>query len=200
MDLPILPELTREDDLRHRVREIRFFESSFRRNLALRLENTGMTSHTDRAKLHAAFLGWVDNFHGTRDIAEKDRRDFVCYASGRMLAELFRHEPLTISNSDYKDDPILAEWPEGSIYASYCLGVALSVLKQDFDGAPHLTEASRDRRVWHSIRENIRDNPDYAIPFLDLLIGQTPNWTDPSLPERRPAMRAKLSMMASSLS
>ena len=166
MDLPILPELTREDDLRHRVREIRFFESSFRRNLALRLENTGMTSHTDRAKLHAAFLGWVDNFHGTRDIAEKDRRDFVCYASGRMLAELFRHEPLTISNSDYKDDPILAEWPEGSIYASYCLGVALSVLKQDFDGAPHLTEASRDRRVWHSIRENIRDNPIMRFRFL----------------------------------
>ena len=196
MDLPILPELTREDDVRHRVRELHFFETSFRRNLALRLENTGMTSRTDRAKLHAAFLAWVDNFHVTREIAEADRRDFVCYAAGRMLAELFRHEPLMISTGAHGDDPILAEWPEGSIYASYCLGVALSVLKQDFDGAPPLTEASRDRRVWQSIRENIRDNPDYAIPFLDLLIGQTPNWTDPSLPERRPAVRAKQAMAA----
>jgi hypothetical protein len=196
MRLPILPELAREQDVRHRVRELRFFEASFRRNLALRLEDTGITSRTDRAKLHAAFLAWVDNFHVTREIAETDRRDFVCYAAGRMLADLFRHSPLSLSNVNDTVDPDLAAWPEGSIYASYCLGVALSVLKQDFDGAPSLSDASTDRRVWESIRENIRDNPDYASPFLDLLIGQTPNWTDPSLPERRPAVRAKQAMAA----
>ena len=117
MHLPILPELTRERDIRHRVRELRFFEASFRRNLALRLENTGITSRTDRTKLHAAFLAWVDNFHVTREIAETDRRDFVCYAAGRMLAELFRHAPLSLSNVSDTGDADLVAWPEGSIYA-----------------------------------------------------------------------------------
>ncbi len=191
MRLPILKELSRETDVRHRVRELRFFETSFRRNLALTLGENGIVSRTDQSKLHAAFLAWVDDFHLHRDVAPADRRDFVCYAAGRMLAELFRHAPLSVSYIPADADPDLAAWPEGSAYASYCLSVALSVLDQDFDGAPTLSKASTDRRLWQSLRENVKNNPDYAIPFFDLLIGQTPNWQTPSLPDRRPAVLAK---------
>jgi hypothetical protein len=96
-----------------------------------------------------------------------------------------------VSDIPVDADPDIAAWPEGSAYASYCLGVALSVLDQDFNGAPPLSNASTDRRLWQSVRENIKDNPDYAIPFFDLMIGQIPNWQSPSLPDRRPAVLAK---------
>lgn len=191
MRLSLFPDWAQEDNISHRVRELRFFESTFKQAVVHQLGDHGIASRTDLQKLHGAFLAWVDNFHVTREIADADRRDFVCYAAGRMLAELFRHAPVTITALPKTIDPDLAEWPEGALYSSYCLGVALSVLAQEFSEAPDVTRAVDDRRVWQSMRENITDNPDYAIPFLDLLIGQTPNWSHPSLPERRPAVKAK---------
>ncbi|NBR30188.1 MAG: hypothetical protein EBT83_17555, partial [Betaproteobacteria bacterium] len=76
MRLSLFPDWAQEDNISHRVRELRFFESTFKQAVVHQLGDHGIASRTDLQKLHGAFLAWVDNFHVTREIADADRRDF----------------------------------------------------------------------------------------------------------------------------
>ena len=188
MQLPIMSEFNRERDLRHRIRDMRFFEASFRRNVTLTLAEHGLRTKMDQARLRSCFLAWLENFHSTRPYADIDRRDFICFSAGRMLAELVRHDPLSLAKGT---DHTAEIWPVSAAYVSYCLGVALSVMEQEFHSAPELSDLAKDARIWQSFQENVGDNPDFAIPFLDVLLGQSPNWTEPALADQRPAMKLK---------
>ena len=191
MHLPIMTEFNRERDLRHRIRDMRFFEASFRRNVTLTLADHGLRTKTDQARLRSSFLAWLESFHSTRPYADIDRRDFICFSAGRMLAELVRHDPLSLAKGK---DQATELWPVSAAYVSYCLGVALSVMEQEFHSATELSDLAKDARIWQSFQENVSDNPDLAIPFLDLLLGQSPNWTEPALANQRPAMKAKTAL------
>lgn len=194
MRVPKIPELNRESDLRHRIRDLRFFEESFRRNVTLTLAGESLTSKTDQARLRSSFLAWLETFHETRHLADIDRRDFICFSAGRMLAELVRYDPLSVAASKSGEKDGSGDWPVGAAYVSYCLGVAMSVMEQEFNFSSPLPDLANDPRVWQSFQENVRDNPDLAIPFLDLLLGQAPNWSEPSLAEQRPAVKAKTNL------
>lgn len=189
MRLPLVSELQHHANLRHRMRDLRFFETSFRRNIALTLADTGMRAKTDPSRLRSSFLAWLEAFHATQSFAAIDRFDFICLSAGRMLAELLRHNPLTVIGEAANKDAPGDLWPEGSAYIGYCLGVALTVIEQEGYRRPPFHDHTKDPRLWHSFNENARDNPDFAIPFIDLLLGQTPNWTEPTLPNERPAMK-----------
>ena len=191
MHLPIMTEFNRERDLRHRIRDMRFFEASFRRNVTLTLADHGRRTKTDQARLRSSFLAWLETFHATRPYADLDRRDFICFSAGQMLAELVRHDPLSLAKGNDETTDI---WPVGMAYVSYCLGVALSVMEQEFQLATELSSSANDARIWQSFRENVSENPDLAIPFIDLLLGQSPNWTEPALADQRPAMKAKAAL------
>ncbi len=191
MHLPMLSEFNLEHDLKHRIRDMRFFEASFRRNVTLTLGQLGLRSKTDQARLRSSFLAWLEDFQSNRHFAEIDRRDFICFSAGRMLAELLRHDPLTLVAGLPAEPSTVEHWPTGSAYVSYCLGVALSVMAQELPSTPDLSDRVTDPRIWHSFRENVHDNPDLAIPFLDLLLGQSPNWIEPRLADKRPAMLAQ---------
>jgi hypothetical protein len=187
----MLSEFNVERDLKHRIRDIRFFETTFRRNAHLMLRDKGKRPTIDQPLLRSTFLAWLENFQAKRHFAEIDRRDFICFSAGQMLAELLRHGPIAVIGADVADDESSHHWPVGSTYVSYCLGVALSVLEQEFKMPPVVSHFGNDMRLWQSFRENAVDNPDFAIPFLDLLFGQKPNWKEPTLGERRAAILAR---------
>ena len=189
MELPLATDLAGEPDLSHRVRDLHFFEESFLGNARRALPDGRYRVMTDGKKLRACFFSWLEAFHAGKHLAQVDRRDYVVYAAGRMFAELVRHDPVTVTRLTPHDADDV--WPEGAIYASYCLSIALAVLEQDFETPVMLSTAAKDPRFWQSFRDNARDNPDFAIPFLDTLLGEAPNWREPAEPEKRAAMAAK---------
>ena len=191
MRLPMVAELNGESDLRHRIRDLRFFEESFRKNVQLSLPEGAKRSKTDQARLRSSFLAWLESFQSTRHLAEIDRKDFICFSAGSMLAELFRHAPLSVASEQGQTENPATVWPEGSAYVSYCLGVAITVLEQEFHLTAEIPESANDPRIWQSFKENVRENPDLAIPFLDMLLGQSPNWNEPDIAEKRPAVEQK---------
>lgn len=184
-------DFSQEPDLRHRVRRMRTFEDLFARNLDQIniLRGTSMTCNG--TKLRAAFLTWLDNFGQTRPFAAVNRRDFVFYSAGRMFAELIRHQVIAADDGNRQAiDPALI-WPEGYVYANFCLGIALNVLAQDGEVSEKEFSILRDQRAWQSFRENALDNPDIAVAFFDLMLAQIPNWRIPQLVEHRVGMRRR---------
>lgn len=199
MTSPFLMDFSQEPDLRHRVRRMRTFEDLFARNLDQMNTLRGTAMTCDGTKLRAAFLTWLDNFGQTRPFAALNRRDFVFYSAGRMFAELIRHQVVTADEGHRQSlDPALI-WPEGYVYANFCMGIALNVLAQDGEDAEQEFAILRDQRAWQSFRENARDNPDIAVAFFDLMLAQIPNWRIPQLVEHRHGMqrrRRRLSVMS----
>ena len=65
------------------------------------------------------------------------------------------------------------------------------MLEQEFHLTAEIPESANDPRIWQSFKENVRENPDLAIPFLDMLLGQSPNWNEPAIAEKRPAVEQK---------
>ena len=185
------PDFAQEPDLSHRVRRMRTFEDLFERNLEQLNAHHGVTMTSDRARLRAAFLTWLDNFGQTRPFASVDRSDFVRYSAGRMFAELIRHHVVAAGDGDRDAFDPARIWPEGYVYAHFCLSIALNVLAQDGQAETAPVEMVRDQRLWQSFRENALDNPDLAVAFFDLMLGLVPNWKIPQLVERRSAMRRR---------
>ncbi|MEH0072795.1 hypothetical protein V6L77_25290 [Pannonibacter sp. Pt2-lr] len=60
---------------------------------------------------------------------------------------------------------------------TYCLAVRAAVLAQEFHTEPHEVPELSDLRTWWSFRENILEDPDLAISFLELFSGEQPHWT-----------------------
>jgi hypothetical protein len=184
-------DFVQEPDLSHRVRRMRTFEDLFERNLEQLATTLGTVSTVDRSKLRAAFLTWLDNFGQTRPFANVNRIDFVRYSAGRMFAELIRHQVVAAGDGDRNAFDPARIWPEGYIYASFCLNIALNVLAQEGQAETNTVEILHDQRLWQSFRENALDNPDIAVAFFDLMLGIVPNWKMPQLVERRTAMRKR---------
>lgn len=182
-------DFSQEPDLRHRVRRMRTFEDLFERNLTQLNAALGAGVTADRSRLRAAFLTWLDNFGQTRPFANINRNDFVRYSAGRMFAELIRHQVVAAGDGDRDAFDPARIWPEGYIYASFCLNIALNILAQEGQAETNTVELLRDQRIWQSFRENAFDNPDIAVAFFDLMLGIVPNWKMPQLVERRPAMQ-----------
>lgn len=184
-------DFSQEPDLSHRVRRMRTFEDLFERNLDQLNTTLGAGMTADRSRLRAAFLTWLDNFGQTRPFANVNRLDFVRYSAGRMFAELIRHQVVAAGDGDRDAFDPARIWPEGYIYASFCLNIALNVLAQEGQAETNTVEILRDQRLWQSFRENALDNPDIAVAFFDLMLGIVPNWKMPQLVERRMGMRKR---------
>lgn len=192
MAAPFLMDFSQEPDLRHRVRRMRSFEDLFERNLdMINASQHGVPMTSNRARLRAAFLTWLDNFGQTRPFANVNRLDFIRYSAGRMFAELIRHQVIEADDGARDAYDPARIWPEGYAYANFCLGIALNVLAQEDKASGEPPEIMRDQRLWQSFRENAIDNPDIAIAFFDLMLGGVPNWRVPQQVERRAGMRKR---------
>ena len=184
-----------EPDVRHRIRQLRWFKTSFRHDARLIAQRYGLSVAIDDRKITEAFLNWAEVFERQKGYAKLDRRDFAIFAAGLLLRELLRAHPVQTEPGPEARDaladasaPIARDWPEGFIYTNYCLCVVGAVLEQE--GMPlTLPTLADDLRTWWSYRENVAEDPSRAIAFLDLFTGNEPNWWMPDSVLSRAAMK-----------
>ena len=200
MDLEIKRQIMEVPDLRHRVRQLRWFKTSFRQHARLLSQHHRLAVTIDETRLTEAFLNWAERFSQDRSFAHLDQRDFATFMAGLLLRELLTIRPLQahpISGDmapvlrDDIDREIVHDWPEGFIVTNYCLCVLSAVLEQD-GMAFTLPALASDLRIWWSYRENIDEDPARAIAFLDLFTGAEPNWYMPDSVASRVAIKRAL--------
>jgi hypothetical protein len=86
-------------------------------------------------------------------------------------------------------DHILARWPEGYAYTSFCLSVAAAILNDMGENEPAAEGMAEDPAFWDSFKENASESSSTAVAFFDLVCGQDPNWDAPDVPWLRNAAR-----------
>ena len=200
MDLELKRQVEGVADIRHRVRQLRWFKTTFRQHARLIAQRYGLVYEIDDRRLTAAFLDWAEAFSANKGFSDLDRRDFVTIAAGLLLRELIRDRPATAQEGPSGDAlvdatdktlPIARSWPEGFLYTNYCLCILHVVLEQEGVSLT-LPDLADDLRVWWSYRENVGEDPSLAIPFLDLFTGNEPNWYFPASVVSRKAVKRAL--------
>jgi hypothetical protein len=194
LDLKFKNELAMMPDLRHRLRQLRWFRATFRANARAVTAHYGIRFHVDEAKLTRVFFDWVEMVEARKDFARVDRGDFIIFSAGLALKELIRRAPArVVADAGPLDDVATAKivrfWPEGFLYTNYCVCAIAALFEQEFGRTPELSRCADDLRTWWSYRENTQEMPAIAVAFLDLFLGSEPNWIAPEAVESRPAMR-----------
>lgn len=200
MDLAFKNELKLMPDLRHRLRRLRWFRTTFRASARAVGERYGVAFEIDEAQLTRAFLDWVELVEPQKGFARVDRADFIIFAAGLVLRELVRRNPARAvdgpkPSAEGEGDPldeIVRFWPEGFLYTNYCVSAIAAIYEQEFGQAPTLDACTDDLRTWWSYRENATEMPAYAVAFLDRFLGTEPNWVLPDSARSRTAMRRAL--------
>ncbi len=200
MDLELLDQAEGITDIRHRVRQMRWFKTTFKQHARLIGQRYGLAFEIDDAKLTEAYLNWTEVFSENVGFSTLDRRDFITFAAGLLVRELLRGKPALAVDSAAADAPgvvqdstlrIARAWPEGFLYTNYCLCVVHIVLEQE-GMTLTLPTLADDLRVWWSYRENAGEDASLAVPFLDMLIGNEPNWYFPASVVSRKAVKLAL--------
>jgi hypothetical protein len=193
MRTPLKIEMAAKTDLTHEARRFRTILQSFERNLDLLFKDSGLSPHVDHAALAQAFAKWRERFDATKHLADANRHDFVIYAAGLMLKELVDAKPLqalpTPEAPAVPRDHVLARWPEGYAYTSFCLSVASAILKEMGEDELSGEGLADDPAFWDSFKENTIESPATAVAFFDLVCGKDPNWDAPDVPWMRDAQR-----------
>jgi hypothetical protein len=196
---PLKPEVETLPDLAHEARRFRTILVSFERNLELLFKDTALAPSVDHGALATAFSKWRQRFDESKHLADVDRRDFTIYAAGLMLKELVAAHPLKMAAREtsvpvvqqHAADHILASWPEGYAYTSFCLSVAAAILHELGEDEPDTTGPADDPAFWNSFKENVAENPSAAVAFFDLVCGGEPNWDAPDVPWMRKALTGR---------
>ncbi len=195
MDLELLNQAEDVTDIRHRVRQLRWFKTTFKQHARLIAGRYGASFEIDDGRLTEAFLNWAEAFSKDLGYSDLDRRDFITFAAGLLVRELLRSAPATATVIEGEaplpgdaTGSIARSWPEGFLYTNYCLCVLHIVLEQEGVRLTLPTLAD-DLRTWWSYRENVGDDASLAIPFFDLLTGNEPNWYFPASVISRKAVR-----------
>lgn len=200
MDLELLDKAEGVGDIRYRVRQLRWFKTTFKQHARLIAQRYGLGYDIDDARLTEAYLNWTEAFSENLGFSDLDRRDFITFAAGLLVRELLRSEPAqglvstSVEARDVSEDatlPIARAWPEGFLYTNYCLCVLHIVLEQE-GVILTLPTLADDLRTWWSYRENVGEDASLAVPFLDLLIGNEPNWYFPASVVSRKAVKLAL--------
>lgn len=171
------------EPIRRAARRLRWFKASFQQQVDAFSAESGVRFEVDSARLVQTFLDWLREFEAQKPHSPRARHAYVGFASGLMLRQMIKSKPLRVVSVPEGADganPVYF-WPEGYVYTAYCLNVRRAILEQDFDETRQISPEFSDLRVWWSFRENVSENSSYAISFLDLFAGETPNWRFPSV-------------------
>lgn len=202
MDLLFKNELALVPDLRHRLRQLRWFRATYRNSARAVTARHGIRFDIDEKKLTRIFLDWVEIVNAQKSYARLDRADFIVYAAGLALKELIRQAPTRViatpatgaASPELSIPEIVRFWPEGFVHTNFCVCAIAAVFEQEFGTTPELAACADDLRTWWSYRENTAEMPAYAVAYLDRFLGAEPNWLAPDAPEERSAMQRALSV------
>jgi hypothetical protein len=162
---------------------MRWFKAAFLRFVATTGEDLGCTFDVDEAKLAAAFMRWLKSIELQKPANKDERRAFFEFAAALMLRELTADMPVSASGPARLADAesAAAFWPEGYCCTMFCLSVHSAAMAQEFQAATELDPAVDDLRHWWSFRENAAKDASFSSGFLQMLLGQQPNWMMPDV-------------------
>ncbi|MBO0662352.1 hypothetical protein LQ948_06315 [Jiella sp. MQZ9-1] len=193
-------------DLKHGIRRLGTFARTI--DTALDQFNRRYASRLvcSRPALTRTFLDWVRAFEAQRPIADRDRRDFSHFAAGLLMRAMLQNGPVrdtankassaeAMAPADVlvaRANPIVDFWPEGFFYFEFCITILDAVLSEQGFAGIDLSEETFELRSWESFRENVKSDPDLAIPFFDVFLKGDPNWNFPLFAASRHAIRRRI--------
>lgn len=199
MDIDLKKQMTSVPDLRHQLRQLRWFMATFRKHSRELQERYGVGYTINEKKLSQVFLQWIAEVNANKHFAKIDSKDFITYAAGLVLRELIRTAPAKVNKmpkiiegKDSERMKIIRFWPEGFLYTNYCLCAIAAVQQQEFESDLDIDTSVDELRTWWSFKENTHEIPGYAIAFLDKFLGGEPNWKLPDYALARPALNKAL--------
>ena len=184
-DGPLHPEAlpVTNEPLRIAVRRLRWFKQAFQNHADQTGRDLGCVFAVDDGKLAAAFVRWLTEIERQKPADKAQRQAFFEFAAALMLRELTADMPLTLSATPTRAAPesAAAFWPEGYCCTTFCLSVHSAAMAQEFHAATEIDPAIDDLRHWWSFRENALKDAGFSAGFLQLLLGQQPNWVMPDV-------------------
>jgi hypothetical protein len=200
MDLKVKDDLVLIPDLRHRLRQLRWFSTAFRNNAALMQSRFGFSYRIEDKLLSRVFFDWLTAVSARNKPSAEDRADYIVFVAGLALRELVRTGPATLVSDAGRNDEadrttyeIIRFWPEGFLYMNFCICAVVAVHEQEFGQTRNMDKAASDLRTWWSFRENAAEDPDSTIAFFDRFLGLRPNWQFPALAHEQSAIKKALS-------
>ena len=68
----------------------------------------------------------------------------------------------------------------------YCAEVAAAIIEEEFGERVSFRANEQALALWASLKENVSQDPRYAVPFLHQLMGEQPDWRRLDLPPQAP--------------
>ncbi len=180
---PFALKVPRDQAYRKSLQRLRWFRSTFEEQIEAIEVRTQITFKLDPEILTECFIEWIRTVEQMKPAQSKQRIAYVGFASGQMLKQLIVKKPLSVVSMPQATDVSFPEyfWPEGFVYVAYCLNVRQAVLHNDFGVQITQSPALDKVETWWSFKENVHENWNYAISFLDLFAGEQPNWSESGL-------------------
>jgi hypothetical protein len=169
------------EPLRVAVRRLHWFRSAFADYAQLVGAQIGCEFELDQTALTTVFVRWLRAVNKQKPSDHAERKDFFEFAAGLMLRELNQAKPLAARGTPCLADKASAAffWPEGYAYTMFCIKLLTAAVEQEFHHRPDVSDAFNDLRQWWSYRENVAEEPTFAVGFLQVLMGHEPNWQMP---------------------
>lgn len=178
-----LPEALAAQPLHKATQRLRWFVRAFEEQAEKTEAETGNRFDIDHGALATVFADWLRSFEVQKPTQPDDDLAYVGFAAGLMLRSLIALEPAAlVARPEHADlsNPAYF-WPEGYLYVAFCLNVRGLVLDHDFHHRQQVSPLVHETRTWWSFRENVAEDPELAIAFLDLFAGEEPEWTMPQI-------------------
>ena len=168
---------------RKSLQRLRWFRSTFEEQIEAIEIRTEIKFKLNSEILAGCFVEWIRSFEAMKPAQPNHRLAYVGFAAGQMLKQLIVKKPLSVLSMPKATDESLPEyfWPEGFVYVAYCLNVRQAVLRNDFGIKIEESPILDELRTWWSFKENVSENSNYAISFLDLFAGEKPDWSGSGL-------------------
>ncbi len=171
------------EPLRVAVRRLRWFKVAFQGFVEATGRDLGCAFDIDDAKLAAAFMRWLNAIEMQKPSDKSQRKNFFEFAAALMLRELTTDMPVMAKGPATLADPgsAAAFWPEGYCLTMFCLSVHTAAMAQEFHAQTIVDPAIDDLRHWWSFKENSMLDAGFSAGFLQMLLGNQPNWIMPDV-------------------
>jgi hypothetical protein len=184
-DFPRHPEAipATNEPLRVAIRRMRWFKQAFLQHVDIYSRELGGTFDVDETKLASVFVRWLTSIEQQKPADKSQRREFFEFAAALMLRELVAEMPVAATSRPVlaKPDSAAAFWPEGYCCTMFCLSIHAAAMAQEFHAATEVDPAIDDLRHWWSFRENALQDASFSAGFLQMMLGQQPNWMLPDV-------------------
>lgn len=171
------------EPLRIAVRRMRWFKAAFQKYVDSAAAQMGCQFEIDQAKLADNFVRWLRAVEAQKPADKTARREYFNFAAGLMLRELAAAMPLTVLVPPTRAAPDSAAtfWPEGYVCTLFCLTIHAAAMEQEYRSRPDTSPDIADLRHWWSFRENIAEDASFSVGFLQMLLGNQPDWVMPGV-------------------